>query len=499
MTPLLHRGARDGRRPAPGHRRDLRLRSAPQRARVHRHGVPARARISRSRLASRGSFAARWPALRAVGRAARERARGGARRGIVHRDLKPGNIFLVAGRTSVRSRSSRSSTSASPSCSDRDGGQHSQTQTGHILGTPLYMSPEQARGAKTIDHRTDIYALGCVLFEIVTGQPPFVRKGPAQVIVAHLHETAPRASSLEPSVPPALDELVAQMLAKDPDKRPRAMADVLARLAEPAPGHVATQLLPGGNPRAAPVPSSRRARSAPPAPVGARSRRRAPAPVASAPRVVGARRLGRGRAHARGLRGPGRAAPRARAAARRSATRPPRVVAETEVMRAGQTAAVDLDRRGGGRRRRRRRLRPRALRGTRRSAVQRRIAPVATPDPVARRSLRPLPPRRRPSAESRSPRNPPAPRSGSGTRRRRAAARPSQSSSSRARRRAPCSARLDMSRCPSRSTRRTRARARGPRLPPRPQPPPRRPRTGITPRAPAASRRSRTRTRPLLN
>ena len=199
------------------------------------------------RLASRGSFAGDWPALRGIGRQLANALAAAHAAGIVHRDLKPGNIFLVE------------KEGAEPVVKivdfgiakllRRDGGEHSQTQTGHILGTPLYMSPEQAKGAKTIDHRTDIYALGCVLFELATRQPPFVRRGPAQVIVAHLHEAAPRASSLEPSVPPELDALIAEMLAKDPDKRPRSMSDVAARLAEPpsaAPGRVATQLLPGG-------------------------------------------------------------------------------------------------------------------------------------------------------------------------------------------------------------------------------------------------------------
>jgi tRNA A-37 threonylcarbamoyl transferase component Bud32 len=196
------------------------------------------------RLADGGSFAADYAGLRAVGRQLASALAAAHALGIVHRDLKPGNIFLVG----QDAPTVKIVDFGIAKLLHRDGGSHSQTQTGHILGTPLYMSPEQARGAKTIDHRTDIYALGCVLFEMITGQPPFVRKGPAQVIVAHLHEPAPRASSLAPSVPSALDELVAQMMAKDPSQRPQAMTDVLARLAEPAaaaPGHVATQLLPG--------------------------------------------------------------------------------------------------------------------------------------------------------------------------------------------------------------------------------------------------------------
>ncbi len=198
-----------------------------------------------------GSLAADYAGLRAIGRQLASALAAAHALGIVHRDLKPGNIFLVGQDRRADAPSVKIVDFGIAKLLHRDGGSHSQTQTGHILGTPLYMSPEQARGAKTIDHRTDIYALGCVLFEMITGQPPFMRKGAAQVIVAHLHDPVPRASSLEPSVPAALDELVARMMAKDPNQRPRAMTDVLAQLAEPAAaaaGHVATQLLPGGAP-----------------------------------------------------------------------------------------------------------------------------------------------------------------------------------------------------------------------------------------------------------
>jgi serine/threonine-protein kinase len=222
------------------------------------------------RLQFARSFAGDWPAVRSIGRQLASALGAAHAAGIVHRDLKPGNIFLVGEAPTVKVVDF-----GIAKLMNRGGGEHSLTQTGHILGTPLYMSPEQARGAKTIDHRTDIYALGCVLLEMITGKPPFVRKGPADVLVAHLHDPAPRASSLEPTVPAALDELVASMLAKNPDERPRSMADVVARLAEPAapaPGRIATQLMGSGKPSPAPAPQT-----AAPAPAVPAS----PAPAAS--------------------------------------------------------------------------------------------------------------------------------------------------------------------------------------------------------------------------
>ena len=354
------------------------------------------------------------------------------------------------------------------------------------------MSPEQARGAKTIDHRTDIYALGCVLLELATGQPPFVRKGPAQVIVAHLHETAPRASSLEPSVPPELDALIAEMLAKDPDKRPQAMTAVLARLAEPpaaAPGASRRSSCPAGA-RAARGRSSR-----PPLPSRRRSPRpsvRAPAPTAPAPAAQA--RAGSAAARRRRARA-SPAATRRRShapAARRSAT-PPR-----RWSRRRRSSRRPNGRRGSWSARRRSSSSEASasrspLRESRRGAGQRRQraggragSRRANRSGRARRGVARQPYRDHLAAGR-------APRSGSATRRRPEVARRSRSSSPpgastrvvlRAAGHESLSLALDAK---DTSTRHVVLPVAAP------APPPRRPLTGITPRAPAASRRSRTR------
>ena len=102
------------------------------------------------------------------------------------------------------------------------------SQTGSLLGAPLYMSPEVGRGLGNVDHRADIYSLGCILFELATGRPPFVREGAGQLIIAHATEAAPAARTLEPSIPPELDELINRCLRKDPAHRPQSMAEIAA-------------------------------------------------------------------------------------------------------------------------------------------------------------------------------------------------------------------------------------------------------------------------------
>src|SRR4029077_915386 len=111
-----------------------------------------------------------------------------------------------------------------------------KTHTGRVLGTPAYMSPEQCRGAREIDHRTDVYSLGCILFEMLCGRPPFTDPGFGQLLYAHLSIVPPRARSIDATIDPAVDELCARMLAKSADQRPQTMRDVVAEIDRLAPG-----------------------------------------------------------------------------------------------------------------------------------------------------------------------------------------------------------------------------------------------------------------------
>ena len=134
------------------------------------------------------------------------------RAGLVHRDVKPGNVLV-------------SDPGGDDHCYLTDFGLVKRsasasglTQTGQVLGTVSYIAPEQLRGA-TVDGRADVYALGCVLFEILTGRRPFERDTDVATLWAHLSEEPPAPSHIVPSIPPALDTVVRRALAKDPDER----------------------------------------------------------------------------------------------------------------------------------------------------------------------------------------------------------------------------------------------------------------------------------------
>jgi eukaryotic-like serine/threonine-protein kinase len=144
-------------------------------------------------------------------------------RGIVHRDIKPSNVFLEEG--SVERPKILDFGIARPMPEDSR-----VTRTGATLGTPGYMAPEQARGDRELDARSDVFALGCVLFECLTGRPPFVGEHAIAVLARILLEPAIPPSELCPGIPRALDDLVLEMLCKDASGRPPDAAAVDARL-----------------------------------------------------------------------------------------------------------------------------------------------------------------------------------------------------------------------------------------------------------------------------
>ncbi|HZL19085.1 MAG TPA: serine/threonine-protein kinase, partial [Polyangia bacterium] len=148
-------------------------------------------------------------------------------KGIIHRDLKPDNVFLVSTPDAETPMVVKVLDFGIAKLVAQEPGEKGRTRTGSLLGTPLYMSPEQCRGAGKVDHRTDIYSLGCILFEMVAGRPPFIRDGAGELIAAHLSEAPPDILSLEPSLQPDLGHLVMRMLAKDPDARPQTMHEVV--------------------------------------------------------------------------------------------------------------------------------------------------------------------------------------------------------------------------------------------------------------------------------
>jgi serine/threonine-protein kinase len=143
--------------------------------------------------------------------------------GIIHRDLKPENVFLVA--RGKQSEFVKVLDFGLAKLLHDDGAATQKTRAGAVMGTSYYMSPEQCEGAKTIDGRTDIYALGVVLFEMLTGKLPFGGDNEQEVILKQMTLPAPPARSLVPDVPRALDAIVRRALAKAPAERfPNMMA-----------------------------------------------------------------------------------------------------------------------------------------------------------------------------------------------------------------------------------------------------------------------------------
>ena len=165
--------------------------------------------------------------------------------GVLHRDLKPGNVLIDA--------------RGAPRLTDfglarvAEGGPHSLTATGEVVGTPVFMAPEQALGDKArIGPPADVYGLGATLFALLTGRPPFVAATIGEVLRRVHGEPAPDPRSLRPEVDPALARVVARCLEKSPDQRfvdMHELAAALRRCLGPDPALVATQRSEAGRPR----------------------------------------------------------------------------------------------------------------------------------------------------------------------------------------------------------------------------------------------------------
>lgn len=151
---------------------------------------------------------------------------------IVHRDLKPDNIFLCPDPDQPGGERPTLLDFGIAKLSDAGlMGSGSATKTGTVMGTPTYMSPEQCRGAGLIDHRADLYALGCIFYELVCGVPPFQAEGAGALLGMHLYVEPAPPTSHEPSVSAAAESLILSLLDKDPAQRPQTAQELASRLA----------------------------------------------------------------------------------------------------------------------------------------------------------------------------------------------------------------------------------------------------------------------------
>ncbi|GAB3355774.1 Stk1 family PASTA domain-containing Ser/Thr kinase [Micromonospora halotolerans] len=159
------------------------------------------------------------------------------RHGIIHRDIKPGNVMLTqTGQVKVMDFGIARALAS---------GATTMTQTSAVIGTAQYLSPEQARG-EAVDARSDVYAAGCVLFELLCGHPPFVGDSPVSVAYQHVREQPPTPSTINPDVNPAVDAIVLKALSKNPLNRYQSAGEMRADLLRAAAGRpvLATPVMP---------------------------------------------------------------------------------------------------------------------------------------------------------------------------------------------------------------------------------------------------------------
>ncbi len=142
---------------------------------------------------------------------------------IIHRDIKPGNILFRDGDALLCDFGvARAIVEA--------GGEH-LSSSGLIIGTPSYMSPEQASGKSHLDGRSDVYSLGCVVYEMLVGEPPFTGRSAQAVMARHVGEQPPKLRVVRPELPQHAEDAVLAALAKKPEDRPRSAGELVGRMA----------------------------------------------------------------------------------------------------------------------------------------------------------------------------------------------------------------------------------------------------------------------------
>lgn len=146
--------------------------------------------------------------------------------GVIHRDIKPSNLFLSGGRIQIADFGIAKD--LSPAVDE------STTSTGLVVGTALYMSPEQADGQHHADRRADVYSLGCVAYEMIAGEPPFVGPNPQAILARHRATPAPSARVIRPEVPAGVDAVIRKAMAKSPADRYQRAGDFAFAISDPA-------------------------------------------------------------------------------------------------------------------------------------------------------------------------------------------------------------------------------------------------------------------------
>ena len=172
---------------------------------------------------------------------------------LVHRDIKPGNLFLTAPDRTIKILDF-----GLARLDDVDGGRSASTLTevGHVMGTPDYLAPEQARNSHTADHRADLYSLGCVLYFLLVGQVPFPKGSMTEKLLQHQVDPPRPLLELRPNTPPAVVQIVEKLMAKDPADRYQTAAEAAEALQAIPSTDTLEDLVPFDLPTPLPLESS---------------------------------------------------------------------------------------------------------------------------------------------------------------------------------------------------------------------------------------------------